>query len=293
MYTFSITGFQQNIFVAINVFIFVDNRTIETTRIIELPRYLVFVSKHSTGSNCCSVSHSMDGDIWLSTYSELKILNQNKTLTTYDGNLGFLSVCVNYQIFTIREEKTTAYVEMYFPGVFIKERLFQFQKNSNLVPFIAVSDSYIAVTNPSSCHLYLYNLFAKKKMKFKLEPALWAIHFLSNGDLLATAGEDELGSCRTPKVDNSDSNILIKYRIKDGNLSKVWICQDLPYACGVCTDSDGLIYVSAFRNKKIYVVSPSGQFLNSSSAESLFVFSSIYHTLAITCLRLGFADVQT
>jgi len=51
---------------------------------------------------------------------------------------------------------------------------------------------------------------------------------------------------------------LQKYKIENGKLVELWTCDDIKGGYSLCTDSDGLIYVSTGFLKKIYVVSSQG-----------------------------------
>jgi len=117
-----------------------------------------------------------------------------------------------------------------------RKELFQFDRTSNKVPTMAVSDRYVVVRNPYTKELIIYDYASQQTNKNSCY--LLGLQSLPDGNLL--------GICEGK---------LQKYRIENGQLVELWTCVDIEDGYSICTYSDGLIYVSTKSLKKIYVVS--------------------------------------
>ncbi|KAF6040374.1 hypothetical protein EB796_001321 [Bugula neritina] len=62
---------------------------------------------------------------------------------------------------------------------------------------------------------------------------------------------------------------LLKYKMEIGQLVELWTCDDVEDGDSLCTDSNGLIYVTTTSLKKIYVVSSQGELLQILSHDKL------------------------
>ena len=79
----------------------VDTRIIGSTKMIELPRSVRFITEYSTTGSCFTASHLSSDDLLLGSGTGL-VLKHNETLAAYVGNNTAVSTCTNsHQIFCI------------------------------------------------------------------------------------------------------------------------------------------------------------------------------------------------
>jgi len=148
------------------------------------------------------------------------------------------SVVEHHQhLFILHKNSGISKVDMCLANDITKRKeLFQFDRTSNKVPVMAVSDRYVVVRNPDTKDLIIYDYASQQTNKSSCY--LLSLQFLPDGCLL--------GVCKSK---------LQKYRIDNGQLVEIWTCDDFKNRHSLCTGSDGLIYVSTKSLKKIYVVS--------------------------------------
>ncbi|XP_067928009.1 uncharacterized protein [Watersipora subatra] len=244
--------------------------------LVNIPTEVKFHFRIIVGKNSFSVSHFQNGDLQIGTAEGIYHQLRGESRAAYVTHLKDLRSCmqtskhsVNYILYG---KGNSYFVEEYVYGLTDTSQLFTFTVQSNILPFLTVSNQYIIVTNPDLRQVVMYDFASKKCRTCTIAPTLWVPYFLPNDELLATTGEDELRKHRknyrrhTPYP---ECNSLVKYRVDDKGLTQIWSCGDLPYACGVSHDSTGLIYVSTFRNRTIYIISPCGKKLRELHSDRL------------------------
>ena len=120
------------------------------------------------------------------------------------------------------------------------------QENTTLA-HIAVTDSHIAVCNTGLGNLKVYNASGDELFTIG-EGTLqrpWGISLLRKGSVLVT---------------DARTGMLYKYRL-ESDAKPVWVCRDLQSPTGICVDANGNILVASNEAKRIYVVSPEGEYV--------------------------------
>ena len=119
------------------------------------------------------------------------------------------------------------------------------QENINLA-HIAISDTRIVACNTAMGNLTVYD---------------------SNGDELFTLGSGKLQrpwgvillGDYSVLVTDTDTGMLYKYKLEAG-AKPMWVCQNLQSPTGICVDADENIYVASNAGRRIYLVSPEGEY---------------------------------
>ena len=216
--------------------------------LVNTPTSLTFISEHPTDFYCYSADYREDGDLLLGCGDGLRLLRrEDMQMIRYNTNARGVTSAIEHHrnVFVLHKDGNTVIVEMCLPGVTQKNKLFELQRTDNTASFLAVSDKYVVAINPDNNQLVLYNFLTKQTTTLTLELAPWDVYFLLDGDLLV--------------LSRSQYKSLTRYRIENNQLTKVWTCEDLTDGHSVCTDSDGLIYVSTRNKRKIlYVLSTTG-----------------------------------
>jgi len=115
---------------------------------------------------------------------------------------------------------------------------------------MGVSDRYVVVTHPDIDEMIIYDFISQKIARDYC--SFDGLQFLPDGCLLGVW-----------------QAILQKYKIEDEKLVEIWTCNNIKDGYSPCTDSDGLIYVTAKSSKKIYVVSSQGAANNNSNSKMI------------------------
>lgn len=210
-----------------------------------LPTSLTLISKYKTKDTCVSAYHRENGDMLLGCGNEVQIFSRDKQqVTPYVRDMVNVTV-VEQQgtMFVLNHKGNARRVEMCLPNSTSKHRLLEFQQVDRMHLFVTASDRYVATTNRDTNEILLYDLLTKQATAAKTESSSNILHFLPDGDLLATGF----------RVD-----CLTKYRVNDGQLTKLWTCKGLRESCGICSGSDGLYYVTTWNRRTVYIVSPDG-----------------------------------
>jgi len=207
---------------------------------VTVPSSLTFISEHNTSSSCLATCYRQNGDLLVGTSGGLDVLHRGDDMLSVcsEDVYSVTSVVEHHQnVFILHRAYGTCKVEMCLAGDITKgKELFQFPRTSNIIALMTVSDRYVVVSNPDTKELIIYDFTSQQTNKNSCY--LFGLQFLPDGNLL--------GICKGK---------LQKYRIENGELVELWICDDFKNGYSLCTDSDGLIYVSTKSLKKIYVVS--------------------------------------
>jgi len=154
-------------------------------------------------------------------------------------------------VFILHREGDISKVDMCLAGDITKgQQLIHYDRTSDGAAVMAVSERYVVASHPDTKQLIIYDFTTKQTETIHPDVYPRGLHFLPDGHLL---GVDEYK--------------LIKYKLENGKLTKVWTCEDLADGYSVCTDSDGLIYVSGQNLKSIYIISSSGTVCNKNKLE--------------------------
>jgi len=219
-----------------------NTSTLLNVDLVTVPSSLTFISEHETDGWCYSANHRQDGDVLIGTTNGIQLLSgDGNELTEYSTSEKYVTAVVEtlQNVFILHRESDISKVEMCFAGDITKrQQLFQFDRTSLGVTVMAVSDRYVVVNNPDTRQLILYDFITKQTETIHPDVYSFGLHFLPDGHLLGAGG-----------------NKLIKYKIENGKLSTVWTCDDVTDGYSVCTDSNGLIYVSGKSLKSLYIIS--------------------------------------
>lgn len=218
--------------------------------LLPLPTALTLASTHQTDQACYSASYRKDGHLLLGLNNGVgRLLPDGTVKRLIDDAPGTcVPVATSQRVnYLISYNGSRYVVETCLSDWTQRDKLFDFVDTSNLLSFIAVSDRYVAVTKAGSRPLLLYDFTTTMTRVIRTNSPLWVVHFLPDGHLLATVRNQ------------GDVNFLTKYQISGGKLILVWTCKNLLYGRGISTDSNGLIYVCSWKNRKLYIVSPDGE----------------------------------
>lgn len=129
-------------------------------------------------------------------------------------------------------------------------KLFQYQTYSEGYTELAVSTEYVAATELSTNCVIVYGESGgdRQRHKHHIADKPTQICFHPDGDLL---------------VIDADNDSLVKCELYgQGQHHIVWKYSDLRGPCGVCTNSDGNIFVGSSTRKVVYVISGGGKQLS-------------------------------
>jgi len=146
-------------------------------------------------------------------------------------------------IFILHRKGDISKVEMCLAGDITKrQQLLQFDRTSNNGAVMAVSGRYVVVNHPDARQLIIYDFTTNQTETIHPDVYPVGLHFLPDGYLLGVG-----------------RGKLIKYKLENGKLTTLWTCDGVTGGYSVCTDSSGLIYVSALNIKTCYIISPMGK----------------------------------
>ncbi|KAF6033440.1 hypothetical protein EB796_008252 [Bugula neritina] len=224
--------------------------------LVTLPCSLTFISKHETNGQCVAAHHRQDGDILIGTDNGIQLLSRDgNELSEYSTSVKKVTGVIEtpQNVFILHREGDISKVEMCLAGDITKrQQLFQFDRTSNTGAVMAVSDRYVAVNHPDTRQLIIYDFITKQTETIHPDVPLLGLHFLPDGHLLGVGGGK-----------------LMKYKVENGKLTTVWTCDGVTDGYSVCTDANGLIYVSGQSLKSLYIISLSGVLLKTLTHDKL------------------------
>jgi len=218
--------------------------------LVTVPSSLTFISEHETDGQCLAAHYRQNGDILIGTHNGIQLLSRDgNEMSEYSTSEKRVSGVIetSQNVFIIQKKGDISKVEMCLTDDITKrQELLQFDRTSNDAAIMAVSDRYVVVNHPDTKQLIIYD-FITKKTQTLIHSGLFpfGLHFLPDGHLLV-AGKGKLRN----------------YKIENQKLTTVWTCDGVTDGRSVCTDSDGLIYVSGKCLKSLYIISPSGTICN-------------------------------
>jgi len=213
--------------------------------LVTIPSSLTFISEHETDGACYSANHRQDGDILIGTHNGIQLLSRDgNELSEYSSSEKVVTGVIEtpQNVFILHRESDISKVEMCLAGDITKrQQLFQFDRTGNGAAVMSVSDRYVVVNHPDTKQLIIYDFITKQTETIHPDVYLFGLHFLPDGHLVGPGGYK-----------------LIKYKIENGKLTTVWTCDGVTDGYSVCTDANGLIYVSGKGLKSLYIISLSG-----------------------------------
>ena len=201
-------------------------------------------STDKLGEFCYSAYHRADGNILLGCGDGVKLFNkETMSVTTYDTVFKQVTSVVEYRnnIYVLHRVGDIDKVEMCLPDMKSSYKLFEFKRDSAPAASMTVSDKYIVVCNPDNgWWLIIYDIISKEK-KYRQPDVRAHPYFLPDGQLLVIMADR-----------------IAKYRPSDEELTIIH--EGLKKVQHICTDEDGLIYVSTRENQRVlYIISPDGK----------------------------------
>lgn len=138
------------------------------------------------------------------------------------------------------------YIILYSPELEFLKLFGEFFRTTDKFSHLACSEKYVAAVDPDNRQLKVFSGDGQHLYDMKLMGTMrpWGVHFLHDGCVLVT---DLMAGC------------LKKYAMRAGSSEPVWVCRDLLSPVGISTNQDGLIFVSSFSAKKIYIISQQGK----------------------------------
>ncbi|KAF6034666.1 hypothetical protein EB796_007028 [Bugula neritina] len=224
--------------------------------LVTLPSSLRFISEHETDGGCYSANHRQDGDILIGTQNGIQLLSRDgNELSEYSTSEKVVTGVIEtpQNVFILHREGDISKVEMCLVGDITKrQQLFQFDRTGGIAAVMAVSDRHVVVNHPDTKQLIIYDFITKQTDTTRPDVLTCGIHISPNGHLLVV-GEGK----------------LIKYKVENGKLTKIWTCEDVTDGYSVWTDSPDIIYVSGKFLKSIYIISSSGTACNNNQLRYL------------------------
>lgn len=201
---------------------------------------------------CNSVYYQEDGRLLVGSDGHLQVYDSNDHIVSKThSNIGNIFAAVQHNSFIYilhkKSENNGCKVDMLSPDASTYFSLFEFTNNNQYFwPTLAVSDKYVAAVCPQAFpnepdKLYLYDICTTQLIISDVVGS--GISFMANGDLLL-----------------ADWTSVTRFRINNGDLSVVWVCDDVTDVNGICVADDGLIYASTDDACVLYVISPDGMY---------------------------------
>jgi len=211
--------------------------------LVTVPSSLTFISEHKTTSPCLCACYRQNGDLLVGTSGGLNVLRRGEHWMNPCSTdvMSVTSVVQHHQnVFILRKNGNIFKVEMCLAGDITKrQQLFQFHRTRNGEPVMAVSDRYIVVKNSDTKDLIVYDFESQQTKRTYCN--LQSLQFLPDGCLLGVSGSE-----------------LRKYKIDNRELVELWTCDDIIDGYSICTDYNGLIYVTASILQMMFVISSQG-----------------------------------
>ena len=137
------------------------------------------------------------------------------------------------------------YIILYSPELTFMKLFGEFFRTTDKYSHLSSSEKQVVAIDPDHKQLKVYSTGGDNLYDMKLVGMMrpWGVHCLPDGCVLVT---DFMGGS------------LKKYKLKQGTSEPIWVCRDLESPVGITTDFAGLIYVSSFTGKKIYVITSDG-----------------------------------
>ncbi|KAF6036897.1 hypothetical protein EB796_004794 [Bugula neritina] len=214
--------------------------------LVTVPSSLTFISEYETDHWCYTANHRQDGDILIGSYNGIQLLRRDgNELSEYSTSEKAVTGVIEtpQNVFILHREGDISKVDMCLAGDITKrQQLSQFDRTSRGVAVLAVSDRHVVVNHPDTEQLIIYDFITKQTETIYPDVYPLGLHFLPDGHLLGVGGDK-----------------LIKYKVENGKLNTVWTCDGVTDGYSVCTDSNGLIYLSTLTDKTICIISPIGK----------------------------------
>ena len=223
---------------------FIGKVPFQQPKLAPTPTTLTFLSEHSTSSRCYSAAYKGSNELYLGCNDGIRVLNRESTEIISSIILRVTSVQVcNNSIYVLDSNGDERTVYQCLSDMSQREKLFSFNYLGNTASFIAVSKDYIVASEPVKDELVLYNFSTRSTTLLTPAMPLFDMHFLPDGQLLVVSVKQDA---------------LIRYKIENDQLITIWTCGGLEAASRVTSDVDGFIYVSTYKRKVIYIISPQG-----------------------------------
>ncbi|XP_067943192.1 uncharacterized protein [Watersipora subatra] len=217
------------------------------------PTSLTFLSEHSTSNGCYSAAYNGSNELYLGCFDGIRVLNKDSTRNILSTILRVTSVQVcNNSTYVLGRNGDERTVYQCLSDMSQREKLFSFNYLGNTASFIAVSKYYIVASEPVKDKLVLYNFSTRNTTLLTSAVSPTNMHFLPDGQLLVVS-----------------KDTLIRCKIEIDKLIIIWTCEGLEAAHAVTSDVDGFIYVSSYKSKVIYIISPQGEILKEISNNNL------------------------
>jgi len=132
--------------------------------LVTVPSSLTFISEHKTASQCMATCYRQNGDLLVGTSYGLYVLHRGEDMLSIcsEDVHSVTSVIEHHQhLFILHKKSGISKVDMCLADDITKRKeLFQFDRPSNKVPVMTVSDKYVVVKNPDTRELIIYDFTA-------------------------------------------------------------------------------------------------------------------------------------
>lgn len=226
-----------------------QHRDLELMLVESIPIYLEPRDKKVSG-HCACLCPTTNQNLFCGRQSSIDILDSItlsnvKTLALPSSNVNGVALHKQGYV-TLHWENGKNYIILYSPELKFMKLFGEFFRSTDKYSQLAASKSQVIALDPDEKQLNVYNQKGEFQFNTKLtgNKRPWGVHSLSDGTVLVT---DFLGGC------------LRKYKLAAGRAEPIWTCLDLVAPVGIATDSSGLIFVTSFNGKRIYVISPEGR----------------------------------
>ena len=217
-------------------------------KLVNLPTRLTFTSEIDTTGCCYSTLYRSNGDLLLGCNDGVRLFDRTTRKVSYYEfvpNYGVDSSVAEFKrnIFILQKHGDSYRMMEYMANSSHGLVLFELIQSEPSPPLFAVSEKYLTVASHYQSAILLFDFDTKRlQTVFRTDDKAKGMTFL-RGDLLCVYHDR-----------------VCKYRLKGETPTTIWTCGGLASARNVCTDDDGLIYVSTSK-KIIYIISPQGTYL--------------------------------
>ena len=208
-----------------------------------VPQSLELESSYQTGGECYCAFFNKNGNLLIGCHDGVRLYKENYHKATLRANhvTSIASVNDGTTFLYIPHSDDDRTVKKTFANLLNTQgTVFGYSFPGDNCGHVTASSKFIVAHNSDS--LVLFNLATMTRTIEKMNFQTVMLRFESDKNLLITS----------PKK-------LYKYNLdSDGNLSLIWICNDMVGASGIAFSKHGFIIVQSTEEKAMYIVSPQG-----------------------------------
>lgn len=204
--------------------------------------------------NCSCVYTSPDHTIIAGRESSLSILEGSSLKPVKSLKTGSINGVAPHKqgYLALHWEDGKNYIILYSHELIFMKLFGEFFRPTDKYSQMCTFKGNVIAVDPDEKQLNVYNERGEFLFHTKLsnEKRPWGVQSTPDGCVLVT---DFAGGC------------LRKYKLSAGKTKPIWICLDLIAPVGIAVNQAGLIFVASYSGRKIYVISPGGEFCDAAN----------------------------